>query len=682
VWQEGPHPPHCPDGDKKDEKSGEKRDEKPDEKSRPGKESEKAADKMKSASGTLYTAISHSALLTTGDSTKTFYVDSGASDHLIPSRGELRAYQEFAKPVEISAAKSGKIYAYGSGTLRVATSANGLGREADLQDVYYAPGVHARLVSLGKLEGQGWDVRLRDGGMELCDRDGDLVANVAKVNNVYPVGLTVIPPMAGFAAWTTGSEDAEQTHEDLVGRLVKVAMVATAKGADGMRATLMTWHRRLGHPSFKTVVALARSGANGMVITDLPTKIPSLDTCAACVAAKSVHFPHKEGRNRAGEYLGRVHIDVAGPMPMKSAGGKEYEYVIVDDYSRAVYTRPLRLKSEAAEVFKIFKAAAENESQKTMREVMTDNARELSMGEVKEICEREGIKLHTSVRYNPESNEVAEHTIGVLTNAVRAMLHDSGLPRYLWAEAFNAATYVHNRTPTRALGGRTPYEVIYGTKPDVSHLRAFGAPCAIVEPQQRLKKLDDRATMCFFVGYKYEGGGYRVWDPKRRVVLESRDVVFFEDGLPPPTLNNLSSQLVDDDEPVTQPVPKPIIEPATSPDAVNASAPPATAPTTLPEAAPESLPTPTPYPRITIRLPGRGMNRPGVSTVQPTTRPWTLSPTRSRSPMRIPAQSQFTTFRSCTITPRGRCIPASYAMEEGGVGARTHADKEEIERRL
>jgi hypothetical protein len=59
-------------------------------------------------------------------------------------------------------------------------------------------------------------------------------------------------------------------------------------------------------------------------------------------------------------------------------------------------------------------------------------------------------------------------------------LSDSGLPKYLWAEAFNAVTYVHNRTPTRALGGRTPYEVVHGVKPDVSHLRAFGAPCAIV----------------------------------------------------------------------------------------------------------------------------------------------------------------------------------------------------------
>ena len=44
------------------------------------------------------------------------------------------------------------------------------GLERGVEDVHYSPGVHARLVSLGKLEGQGWDVRLRDGGMELRDR--------------------------------------------------------------------------------------------------------------------------------------------------------------------------------------------------------------------------------------------------------------------------------------------------------------------------------------------------------------------------------------------------------------------------------------------------------------------------------------------------------------------------------
>jgi len=105
-----------------------------------------------------------------------------------------------------------------------------------------------------------------------------------------------------------------------VERLGKVAKVATANGAGGMRATLLTRHRWLGHP---TVVALAESGADGMVIPDLPKKIPGLGACAACVAAKSVDFPHKERRNRAGAYLDRVHIDIAGQVPTKSA--EEYE---------------------------------------------------------------------------------------------------------------------------------------------------------------------------------------------------------------------------------------------------------------------------------------------------------------------------------------------------------------------
>jgi Zinc knuckle len=118
----------CTDGKKKDEKKVDKSGETRDEKSKSEQLGERESGRgTKPASGTSYNAISQSVLLATGDSTETFYVDSGASDHLTPSRGELCAYREFAKPVETSAAESGEIYyAYGSGTLCVATSANGL----------------------------------------------------------------------------------------------------------------------------------------------------------------------------------------------------------------------------------------------------------------------------------------------------------------------------------------------------------------------------------------------------------------------------------------------------------------------------------------------------------------------------------------------------------------------------
>ena len=62
-----------------------------------------------------------------------------------------------------------------------------------------------------------------------------------------------------------------------------------------MRVTLMTWHRRLGHPSFKTMAALAEGDPDGMLMTDLPKKILGFDACAACVIVKSVHLSHQEG---------------------------------------------------------------------------------------------------------------------------------------------------------------------------------------------------------------------------------------------------------------------------------------------------------------------------------------------------------------------------------------------------
>ena len=129
------------------------------------------------------------------------------------------------------------------------------------------------------------------------------------------------------------------------------------------------------------------------------------------------------------------------------AGGREYACV-VGDYIRAVYARPLRLKSEAFDAFNAFRAGAESGSGKKIREVTTDNTRELSMREMRDICERDRIKLRATVPYFLTSNGGAKQMIGVLTNVVRAMLPT----RACWAEAFSTA-----RTPMKALDKRTPY---------------------------------------------------------------------------------------------------------------------------------------------------------------------------------------------------------------------------------
>jgi hypothetical protein len=52
--------------------------------------------------------------------------------------------------------------------------------------------------------------------------------------------------------------------------------------------------------------------------------------------------------------------------------------------------------------------------------------------------------------------------------------------------------YILNRSPTKALNGRTPYEAWHGRKPAVSHLRVFGC-LAFGKELGHIGKLDDRA---------------------------------------------------------------------------------------------------------------------------------------------------------------------------------------------
>jgi len=434
----------------------------------------KGVSMKKPPSGTLYTAMAYTGMCADDGPTAKYYVDLGASKHLIPSKVYLQSYREFSKPVEISVANDGQILAYGSGHLWVVTLINGQEHKVNLEDVYYAPQVHVRLLSMGKLEDQGWDVCLCKGGMELRDHNGGLFADIAKTNKVYLVELRLVASGAGLAGWMTNSGEDKSTYQELLGRLGKVTMTATARGGSGPKALLWTWHCWLGHLSFKTIMELAQEGASGLEITNIPARIPGLDACFACVAAKMVHLPHKEGRSRATKYLEWVYIDIAGPMHIPSAGGRLYLYVAVDDYTCAIYTQPLFLKLDAPEAFKAFRAAAENESRKQLREVMMNNARELSMGEMRDICKCDSIKLCTTVLYHPASNGVAECAIEVLTVAAHAMLHDAGLPQILWAEAFSTVTYLRNRTPTRALDRLTPFELLYGMKPDLADLRTFG----------------------------------------------------------------------------------------------------------------------------------------------------------------------------------------------------------------
>jgi hypothetical protein len=109
----------------------------------------------------------------------------------------------------------------------------------------------------------------------------------------------------------------------------------------------------------------------------------------------------------------------------------------------------------------------------------------------------------------------------------RVLLKQRGMPAVFWGEAVVTTVYILNRTPTKALNGRTSYEAWHGRKPAVSHIRVFGC-LAFGKELGHVGKLDDKSTLGVFIDYAEGSKAYRILDPGTQRVHTTRDVVFDE----------------------------------------------------------------------------------------------------------------------------------------------------------
>ena len=89
---------------------------------------------------------------------------------------------------------------------------------------------------------------------------------------------------------------------------------------------------------------------------------------------------------------------------------------------------------------------------------------------------------------------------------------DADLPKSLWAEAASTACYVYNRLPNAHLKCKSPYEVWYSRKPDLSNLRVFGCVAYALVPAAKRKKFDNRTEKMRFLGYHKGHRGYKLME--------------------------------------------------------------------------------------------------------------------------------------------------------------------------
>ncbi|GKD36146.1 retrovirus-related pol polyprotein from transposon TNT 1-94, partial [Tanacetum coccineum] len=92
----------------------------------------------------------------------------------------------------------------------------------------------------------------------------------------------------------------------------------------------------------------------------------------------------------------------------------------------------------------------------------------------------------------------------------------------------NAACHIHNRITSRVIP-TSSYELWKGRKPNLDYVRVWGCVAYYRTPDPKRSKLGARGIRSVFVGYAKNSKAYRLLDESSGVIIESRDVDFFED---------------------------------------------------------------------------------------------------------------------------------------------------------
>jgi hypothetical protein len=288
---------------------------------------------------------------------------------------------------------------------------------------------------------------------------------------------------------------------------------------------LWKWHRRLYHLIFDLLCRL--SGLD--LLRGLPLlKFESNLVCAHCRHGKMIvasHSPVNIVMTEQPEQL--LHMDTIGLSRVRSMGGKWYVLVIVDDYSRYSWVFFLESKDEVFEHFQSLTFRLNNKHPNYLKAIRSDNGTEFKNALFNQFCLEHGVDQQFSTPRVPQQNGVIERKNRTLVEMDRTMLDEHRTPRHFWADAISTACYISNRIFVRLILNLTPFELHFGCKPSISHLKPFSCKCFILK-RGNLDKFESPSSDGILLGHTPHGTSYRVFNLETNTVVESYHVTFNE----------------------------------------------------------------------------------------------------------------------------------------------------------
>ncbi|GJU35509.1 putative ribonuclease H-like domain-containing protein [Tanacetum coccineum] len=258
------------------------------------------------------------------------------------------------------------------------------------------------------------------------------------------------------------------------------------------------WHRRMAHVNFKNMNKLAKHG----LVNGLPSKLfTNENNYVAC----------NKGKQHKASYMAITVVStIFEPL--------QFSWVFF-----------LGTNDETFYILRDFITFVENQLTKKVKAIRCDNGTEFKNSNLIELYGSKGIKRDYSVARTPQQNRVAERKNRTLIEAARTMLADSKLPTMFWTEAVSTACYVLNRVLVTRPHNKTPYELLSGKVPNISHLKPFGCHVTILNTSDHLGKFEGKADEGFLVGYSAHSKTYRVYNLSNKKIEETLNLRYMED---------------------------------------------------------------------------------------------------------------------------------------------------------
>ena len=119
-----------------------------------------------------------------------------------------------------------------------------------------------------------------------------------------------------------------------------------------------------------------------------------------------------------------------------------YYVLFIDDHSRKSWIYFLKAKSETFDRFKEFKALIENQIDRHIHILKSDNGGEYESNEFDYFCREVGIKKELIVPYNPQQNGVAKRKNRLICEVSKTVISNIDIPLSLCAEDIGTTMYI------------------------------------------------------------------------------------------------------------------------------------------------------------------------------------------------------------------------------------------------